>query len=178
MGFGRKSNYCFIAALYDCLVVVGDLPGAAHPPVGILRPAEVAVVNTTEDILIAVVGDGNLVGLIGLQIQLDGTVAPGLGEGVGAIGSSHGDLPGTVLAFRAGLAGFLTKPVRLGVGEGAFGLREGNRLGTGVEPIALGNNGDCLGTGAGTVGCCTCGENHTGEDGDDHEEHRESFLCH
>ena len=79
---GGSQTIASLRPLYDCLVVVGDLPGATHPPVGILRPAEVTVVNTAEDILIAVVGDGNLVGLIGLQIQLDGAVAPGLREGV------------------------------------------------------------------------------------------------
>lgn len=162
----------------SCLIVAGNLPGAAYPPAGILGPTEVKIFDAPETILIAVIRDGDSVGLIGFQVQLNGAVTPSSGIGVGTIGRINGDLPGAILALGSGLAVIPTEQIRFRVGEGAFRLGERNGFGTGIEPVGFRLYGDGASAGAGAAGCCASRKNHIGENSDDHEEHCDKLLCH
>lgn len=162
----------------SCLIVAGNLPGTAYPPAGILGPTEVEILHMVESVLIAVVIDRDRIGLVGLQVQLDGSAFPGLGIGVGAVGSINRNLPGAICSLGSGLAVIPTEPIRFRVGEGAFGLGERNGFGTRIEPIGFRLYGDGAGAGAGAAGCRTCGKNHAGEDGDDCQKQGDKLLCH
>jgi len=161
-----------------CLVVGAYLPGARNAPAGMLGPAEVAVVESLECIRSAIITNGNLVCLICLQIQLDRAAAQSLREGVAAVSRANSDSPSAIGGLRIGFAGFLAEPVGLGVLECALALREGDRLSTRIPPVCLGDNGESVGSVAIAGSSSACGKNHAGEEGDDHKEHRENFLCH
>ena len=160
------------------LVIGAYFPGAGNTPAGMLGPTEVTVVQGLESIHRAIIVNLDLVCLICLQFQLDRASAQCLREGMAAVGRTHGDSPGAIVSLGNSLTGFPTEPVGLGVLECALTLNDGTGFATGTPPICLGGNSEGVGSVAIARSSSTCGKNHAGEEGDDHKEHRENFLCH
>ena len=156
-------------------IIIGHLPSAADAPGGESTPTAVDSLDHEDGFLEGVVGDGDLVGLVGLECQFDRRSVELLGIAVATVGSSHADIPVAVFLRGAGL-NVLSPNICLRVGDGALCLLQSDGRRTGEPIVGIGFN--CNGTGVltGAAGSCGRRENKAGDQGEcDQKQTGDSF---
>lgn len=155
MVFAKAPVVFAIGALKIRLINVADLVCTLNVPGGVRGVA--AFAQLLEEGSLRIPGDGDLVSLVGFQVQLDAAAGQGLGEGVTAVGGSYGDVPFAILGTGL-VSGPSSEEIVALRGTAALVLLEGHGFGTGDEVVCFGGDGDGACFDAGTAGGCGSGD--------------------